>query len=103
MLCISLSAVSTIPAGPIVPFCPFALSHIFPGEVVYSAAGNTAYVTSARRIADTSELTISYINTEQSVADRQRDLVAYGFSCDCEQCAKDLAPKSKQEAKKGRR
>lgn len=46
----------------------------------------TAYCVALRDISEGDELTISYINSNESYEKRQESLVNYGFVCECEKC-----------------
>jgi SET domain len=50
----------------------------------------TAFCVALRDIQEGDELTISYIDKEQSYEQRRRALAHYGFRCECDQCLQDL-------------
>ena len=60
--------------------------------VIYpERSGNTAVVMSLREIKAGSEITKTYINQDGSFEERSLDLKSYGFTCDCNKCARDIA------------
>jgi SET domain-containing protein len=63
-----------------------------PNVIVSFPRGNaTAVFSAARDVAAGEQLTISYMDSEQPVANRQEYLAfAYGFSCRCPRCIEEL-------------
>jgi hypothetical protein len=53
----------------------------------------TAYCVARREIAAGDELSISYIDTEETYAKRQEALQIYGFTCKCRKCERECSTK----------
>lgn len=62
-----------------------------PNCSVHFLEDNRVFVVADKPIPAGEELTISYIDTEQELVDRQDDLATYAFTCTCARCEAERA------------